>query len=272
MQFIAHNTLLNDGNKTIPGSPYLIEENSWWRAAKKSLNLFIKAEDYNKLRAVDLGCLEGGYTVQFAKLGFQALGIEARQENVNKCNYVKENLNLSNLSFVRDDVRNVGNYGTFDVTFCYGLLYHLDDPANFLKTVCNCTSKVLLLHTHFSLEEDTMAELPVLNKLVTPLKKRIKFLNNRRNYKLSTLSVNEGYRGRWYYEWSKNSKRENVEKNLEASYNNPRSFWPTKTELTRMIRDAGFTSVFEQFDFTGDTTAENYIDYYQRSMFVAVKH
>jgi hypothetical protein len=71
---------------------------------------------------------------------------------------------------------------------------------------------------------------------------------------------------------NKNDNIENIEKNLEASYNNPKSFWPTKKELTKALHNAGFDSVFEQFDFTGDTTPENYTEYNQRTMFVAVKH
>ncbi|HEY0058620.1 MAG TPA: class I SAM-dependent methyltransferase [Flavisolibacter sp.] len=271
MNFIAHNILLDNKQKTIPNSPYLIAENSWWRAAKKTINLFIKEEDKSQLRTVDLGCLEGGYAVEFARMGFQSLGIEAREENISKCNYVKQNLNLPNLSFVKDDVRNLPNYGAFDVTFCYGLLYHLDDPASFLKTMGDCTKKILLLHTHFALENDYAYDLGI-SKALSPIQKRLKFLDTRRNYKLSKITTNEGYKGRWYGEWQPNADKQSIEKNLEASYNNPRSFWPTKKELTKMMHAAGFDSVFEQFDFTGDTTTENYTEYNQRTMFVGIKH
>jgi SAM-dependent methyltransferase len=253
-------------------NPFLIAKNSWWKAAHKTINLFIPDGDKNKMRVVDLGCLEGGYTVELARLGFQTLGIEAREENIQKCNYVKQHLTLPNLNFVKDDVRNLTKYGTFDITFCYGLLYHLDDPAAFLKTIGNNTTKLLLLHTHFALENDLLYELSTVNRFFAPLQKRIKFLNYRRNYKLSKLTINEGYKGRWYQEWNKNDNIENIEKNLEASYNNPKSFWPTKKELTKALHNAGFDSVFEQFDFTGDTTPENYTEYNQRTMFVAVKH
>jgi hypothetical protein len=34
--------------------------------------------DKSKFRIADLGCLEGGYTVEFARMGFQALGLEVR--------------------------------------------------------------------------------------------------------------------------------------------------------------------------------------------------
>lgn len=272
MNFIAHNILLDNGQKTIPNSPNLVAENSWWKAARKTINLFIKNEDMSSLRVVDLGCLEGGYTVELARMGFQTLGIEVRQENIDKCHYVKQNLNLPNLAFVKDDVRNLPQYGQFDVTFCYGLLYHLNDPAAFLKTVSDCTNKILLLHTHFSLDNDLWYELGIVNKLLAPVQKRIKLFNQRRNYKLSKIMLNEGYKGRWYTEWSEHAKKQSIEKNLEASYNNPKSFWPTKKELTKILHDVGFNSVFEQFDFTGDTTPENYTDYFQRTMFVAIKH
>lgn len=272
MNFIAHNILLNTGQKTRGEESKLIAENSWWKAANKTIDLFFPNTDKHTLRAVDLGCLEGGYAVELARAGFDTTGIEARTENFEKCQFVQQHLDLPNLQFVKDDVRNLSKYGQFDVTFCYGLLYHLDDPAAFLKIISRCTSKLLLLHTHFALEYDLWYEAGTINRILAPVQKRIPMLNKRRNYKLSKLTTHEGYKGRWYNEWRKNSDIAKIEKNLEASYNNPSSFWPTKKELTKALHDAGFNSVFEQFDFTGDSTPENYTDYNQRTMFVAIKH
>jgi hypothetical protein len=42
----------------------------------------------------DLGCLEGGYTVQFARMGLQALGLEVRDVNIAACWYVQSKTNL----------------------------------------------------------------------------------------------------------------------------------------------------------------------------------
>lgn len=70
----------------------MLGESATWKSIVNSLDLFFpgKKEERRKLRVVDLGCLEGGYAVEFAKLGFDTLGIDAREENIQKCNYVKK--------------------------------------------------------------------------------------------------------------------------------------------------------------------------------------
>lgn len=272
MIFTSHNIKLNNGHCTIGADKILLADSAMWTSIAKSISLFI-GKDCTGLRAVDLGCLEGGYSAELAKLGFDTLGIEARQENINKCNYVKDNLDLPNLNFVTDDVRNLGQYGKFDVTVCYGLLYHLNDPAAFLKTISDCTTKVLFLNTHFAPERDLRYRFSSLNRyLIAPIQKRTKLFEYQQNYRLSPMTHNEGYTGRWYREWSKNAGKEKIEKMLWASYNNNKSFWLRKKDLTKAIHAAGFKSVFEQFDYTGDLSPDNYTFRFNRTMFVAVKH
>ncbi len=275
MKFTAHNILLDNGEKTMGDSVVLLGESAVWQSILKSLDLFLPGtrEERSKMRVVDLGCLEGGYAVEFAKLGFDTLGIEAREENIQNCNYVKDNLNLPNLNFVRDDVRNMSNYGKFDIVLCYGLLYHLDDPTDFLKIVSSCTTRLLFLNTHFAPEFDIRYELEPLNTyFIAPLQKRTRILLFSQNYRLSRITKVNGYRGRWMKEWSRNSNKATIEKLLWASYNNHRSFWLCKKDLTQALHDANFDNVFEQFDYTGDLMPHNYTFFYNRTMFVGVKN
>lgn len=275
MKFTAHNILLDNGKRTMDDNAILLADSAVWKSIEKSLNLFLPGtkEERSRLRVADLGCLEGGYAVEFAKLGFDTLGIEAREENMAKCNYVKSNLNLPNLNFVKDDVRNLANYGKFDIILCYGLLYHLNDPADFLKKTSECTNKIMFLNTHFAPERDVRYSLRFLNTFfVAPLQKRTKWFEFTMNHRLSPLQLNEGYRGRWKKEWSRRSSQNNIEKSLWASYNNHRSFWLCKKDLTKALHAANFDSVFEQFNHTGDIEPENYTHYCKRSMFVALKH
>jgi len=274
MEFTSHNILLNNGKKTFEKS-ILLSESAVWKSILNSLNLFLPGtkEERKKLRVVDLGCLEGGYAVEFARLGFDTLGIEAREDNIQKCNYVKNELGLSNLNFVKDDVRNMANYGKFDVVLCYGLLYHLNDPIEFLKTVSSCTNKLLFLNTHFAPERDIRYRLGFLNRFfIGPLQKRTKLFEYSKNFRLTPITRHEGYRGRWLKEYNKNLQRNKIEKLLWASYNNDKSFWPCKKDLTTALHDVNFNSVFEQFNFTGDIFPSHTTDYINRTMFVAVKH
>jgi Methyltransferase domain len=274
MNFTGHNILLDNGEMTMGDREVLMAKSAFWTSIEKSINLFIpeSREERNKLRVVDLGCLEGGYTVEFARMGFDTLGIEARAENIEKCNYVKSNLSLPNLNFVQDDARNISKYGKFDIVLCYGLLYHLHDPVHFIRQLSSCTNRILFLNTHYAEERDIRYALGPLNNLfITRLQKRIKWLDYKRNYRLSGIAENEGCKGRWYHEWNENEKKPKIEKLVWASYNNYRSFWLNKKDLTNSLQDAGFKSVFEQFDYTGDIARENYTRYYNRSMFLGIK-
>ena len=164
----------------------LLSDSALWTSIVKTLDLFLPGdrEERRRMRVVDLGCLEGGYAVEFAKLGFQTLGIEARQDNLDKCNFVKSDLQLSNLEFVKDDVRNVENYGQFDIVLCYGLLYHLNDPVSFIRTLNRVTKKLLLLSTHYAPFHDVRYSLGFINNyLLAPLQKRTHFLERTKNKK-----------------------------------------------------------------------------------------
>ena len=80
------------------------------------------------------------------------------------------------------------------------------------------------------------------------------------------VDTNEGYGGWWYDEGT----------SRWSSWKNERAFWPAKAELIRMIGDAGFDMVFEQFDYrdmvTGQyTDAAGNIESRGRGMFVGIK-
>ena len=129
-----------------------------------------------------------------------------------------------------------------------------------------------MLDTHYAPERDIRYDLGAINRyIIAPIQKRVKFLENQKNYRLSGISENEGYKGRWYREWNKKEKKEKIESILWASYNNYKSFWLCKKELTKALHHVGFNSVFEQFDFTGDLAPDNYTQYLNRSMFIALK-
>src|ERR1700733_10384929 len=131
VSFTSHNIRLDDGSYTKPDVGYSMDLHPWFLAAKRTLDAVFPG-DKRHLRIADLGCLEGGYTVEFARLGLDALGIEVRRSNLVNCLQVKDDVGLPNLAFAHDDAWNLDNHGTFDIVFCSGLLYHLDRPRQFV--------------------------------------------------------------------------------------------------------------------------------------------
>jgi SAM-dependent methyltransferase len=250
--FTAHNVALADGERTMPGEELLLEEWPLPKAVMRTLDLVFPPGTREGATIVDVGCLEGGYSAAFARAGFETLGIEARAVNVAKCEHVARRLGLPNLRFVQDDARNIERHGPFDAMFCCGLLYHLDEPTAFLHAAARCTRRLLVLQTHYAADE-----LPLNEEL--------------RNH-LSDMTLHEGNLGRWYEEFPEGTSVEEMEHHVWSSFGNPRSFWIEKKHLLQTLLDAGFDSVYEQFDFLAGITSDPYIEEQGRGLFVAVKH
>ena len=179
-------------------------------------------------------CLEGGWTAFFAQAGLSCLGIEGRQANFDRCELVERELGLgSKLPFVRDDVREPERYGPFDVTFCAGILYHLDRPVSFLVTVAHSTKRLLILDTHYAMDS-----LPISYPS-----------DPDRAPDLSEVTTHEGVHGRWYQEHLEGETEAQIRDGLWASLDNRRSFWIDRRDLIATLIRLGFSPVYEQLDY-----------------------
>jgi SAM-dependent methyltransferase len=274
VSFTSHNVRLDDGSYTKPDAGYSMDVHPWFLAAKRILDATFPG-DKRQLRIADLGCLEGGYTVEFARLGLQALGLDVRELNIDACRYVQSRVNLPNLEFVRDDAWNIASYGTFDAIFCCGLFYHLDKPREFLNLLSQVTKRLLILQTHFS-EANDSPSLIQPRRFRRALAKVLPLKNTgTTTHKLSYMSRNEGLPGRWLPEFR--SKRAFLDRANRrwASWNNKQSFWIQREYLLQAIRDAGFDLVLEQFDSLGRNIAlemtEGSYRTSSRSTFIGIK-
>lgn len=244
LAFTAHNIALPDGAQTLPGRPLLADE-PLCRAVLRTLRMLFPHAAAARPRVADLGALEGGYAVEFARAGFDVVAIEARQVNVDRCLLVADRLRLPSLRVVRDDVRAIERYGTFDAVFCCGLLYHLDAPDAFLRTLGRVTRRALLLDTHYALEQQPGP------------------------WTLSPMTTHEGRRGRWYAEWPEGTPP--PEQDVWSSVENHRSFWMERDHLLQAVREAGFSAIYEQVDRLEHMVQDDWIRRWSRSLFLGVK-
>ena len=224
--FTAHNILLPDGSRTMPDVAELLADIGPMRAVCRLLDILFPYGPLGRSIA-DLGCLEGGYTLEFARLGMKALGIEVRESNFENCLTVQRAFpDLKNLHFAKDDVWNIRRYGAFDIIFCCGLLYHIDRPIEFIRLLGETAHYAIILNTHVALpSEDSSGH-------------------------LSEMTENEGVPGRWYREYDPNTTdRASLDQLSWASWGNYRSFWPTAPALFKALEDAGFDLLFEQADW-----------------------
>lgn len=274
IEFTAHNIRLDNGTLTKPEMGDAMDAYPWFVSARRVLETVFPG-DKSRVRLADVGCLEGGYAVEFARLGFQVVGIEVREANIAACNYVKANTNLPNLEFVKDDALNIARYGQFDAVFCCGLLYHLDKPKQFLETLARATRKLVILQTHFSV--DTPAPRSAAAGFPGQLLARMRRRASRpaEKFALSDLAENEGLRGRWYVEFADGESFDRRESARWASWDNRRSFWIQREYLLQAIREAGFDLVMEQFDGLGLQIADSMLNgFYRiehRGTFIGVK-
>lgn len=274
IEFTAHNIRLDDGTFTKPDVGYSMESYPWFISARRVLDTVFPG-DKSGLRLADLGCLEGGYAVEFARMGFQVLGLDVREANLRACRHVKAHTNLPNLEFVQDDAWNIPRYGSFDAIFCCGLLYHLDRPRQFLEVLSTITSTLLILQTHFAtVAGGTRSRLPrAVKRLLALVLGPERTITCR--HRLSPITENESLRGRWFCEFADDAAFRNRESTTWAAWDNRRSFWIQREYLLQTIQDAGFDLVLEQYDSLGpDIAGAMTRGYYRtdnRGMFIGIK-
>ena len=169
----------------------------------------------NTLRVLDLACLEGLYGIEFARHGAEVIAIEGREANIEKARFAKDVLELYNITFVQDDVRNLSaeKYGHFDVVLCLGILYHLDAPDvfHFIERISEVCRLVTIIDTHIG---------------IVPTEHH-------------TFAGRE-YHGISYIEHFPNSKPADRLKSLWASLDNEKSFWFTRPSLWNSTIPSGF--------------------------------
>jgi len=172
------------------------------------------------LRVLDLACLEGMYSIEFARFGAEVVGIDIRELNLGKARFAKQALGLRNVDFFKDDVRNISHhtYGEFDVVLMTGILYHIDkdDHLPFLKSAANMCTGFMYVDTHVALTPDK---------------------------EFTTNGVT--FTGTEWQEFTPSATLAEREKMLWASFENPKSFKLSLPSLKAALIHVGFREITE---------------------------
>jgi Methyltransferase domain len=191
MKWIAHQIRLPNSSSTMAHQ----EGHSERVLRHIQLAADVLAKPLPQVRTLDLACLEGGFTFELAMQGAQAVGLEGRKENVDKCEAVGSQIGLSNCSFLHDDVRNLSKHkhGSFDVVLCLGILYHLtaSDGVELLARMYDVCQRAVIIDTHVALfgEEQATVGVDFFQAAVTVSSRRIHLRNaSKRHWRhLSTM-------------------------------------------------------------------------------------
>jgi hypothetical protein len=101
---------------------------------------------------LELEPLEGAHTYQLAKLGAdRILAIEGNAEAFLKCLVVKEIFQTPRCRFLLGDVLKFlqESHDQFDMIFCSGILYHMENPFELIKAISRHTGRVFLWTNYY---------------------------------------------------------------------------------------------------------------------------
>jgi hypothetical protein len=102
------------------------------------------------LRVLELGPLEGAHSYQLHSLGAKVTAVEANAEAYLKCLILKEIANLDGVRFLFGDCVEFleSTKERWDIVFCSGILYHMNDPVKLIKLCAEAADKCFIW-THY---------------------------------------------------------------------------------------------------------------------------
>lgn len=99
-------------------------------------------------RVIDVACNCGGFSVEAARLGADyVLGFDVADRYLEQANFIKQALELDNVEFRKMAMEDCSDesIGSYDVAFCFGILYHLENPVFAMKQLASVTSDIMLV-------------------------------------------------------------------------------------------------------------------------------
>lgn len=108
----------------------------------------------------------GGFSVEASRLGADyVLGVDIVDRYIEQANFIKAALEIENIEFEKYDIHDLdeSNVGRFDVTFCFGLLYHLENPVLAMRTASAVTSRAMVVDTNTIVTQNEEIELWHMN-------------------------------------------------------------------------------------------------------------
>ena len=219
-----HNIALPHGVYTAACEDYYPAHREIMRVVRDRLGC-----DWSGRRILDIGCLEGYFSIECALQGADVLGIDGKLLNLRKCEFVRSVLGVR-AAFALGDAMKVTreSSGQFDVVLALGLLYHLEDPYTFLANVAELCTGFAVIDTHVALEDQP--------------EERIKGdwspeLSDMRAFNFGGRM----YDGRLFTEFPTGTARDVKDLSPTASLENEVSVWLTEESLVRMLHDVGFS-------------------------------
>lgn len=118
-------------------------------AKRVFLNKFLPdlIKTYGLKTALDVGSGFGYFTRYLTELGLEVTAIDGRAENI-----AQASMRYPNLKFVVHNVEDLclKQFGNYDLVFCVGLLYHLENPFLAIRNLFTVNNKILVVETRIA--------------------------------------------------------------------------------------------------------------------------
>lgn len=101
---------------------------------------------------LDLGCNAGFWSLLSIENNCKyVLGIDGRKMHIDQANFIFDVKDVAKekYSFIQEDIYNYFNMTTdqFDIIYCMGLLYHINNPIELLENICRINKDIILIDT-----------------------------------------------------------------------------------------------------------------------------
>ena len=107
---------------------------------------YIDAINVKGKRILDIGCNEGFFSLKLRELeAGEVMGIDADELRIKKAQFVKEILNVENITFKVMDIfdGNIEKYGHFDFTLCLGFLHRVPYPYKVIQKLTGISDMIV---------------------------------------------------------------------------------------------------------------------------------
>ncbi len=126
--------------------PYYININeARWTVAEKVINEIKFKNGLDLSNCIDVGCGPGWFAQKLVSWGAAVEGIDGRMELIEQARK-----RVPNAQFYCVDVESktqMSNFSRADLVFCFGLLYHTENPFRVIRNLHALTEKILFIES-----------------------------------------------------------------------------------------------------------------------------
>ena len=101
-------------------------------------------------RVLDVACNCGGFSIEALKSGADyVLGVDIVDRYLEQANFIKRAHGFDKIDFRKMAVEDLdeAKIGQYDITFCFGLLYHTENPVLVMRKLSSVTRRIMVVDT-----------------------------------------------------------------------------------------------------------------------------